>query len=464
MSHAIVMGGSIAGLCAAAALAKNFDRVTVLERDADPGRAPRRGAPQGNHVHALLRRGQQIIEALLPGTFEALRADGARAVDIGTGFRWFQFGGWKVDCEIGVDMWLQSRPLLEHHVRESLRGLANVELRFESAIDEPIHEGGRVRAVRMRDGEVLETDLVVDATGRGSRSPAWLEQWGYGRVKEQRVDIGLGYVSGLFELPADRRIDSALAVYQLPPDNRRGGLVFPIEDGRVCVTLQGYHGEHPPTDLAGFKAWARGLARPDLAELLEHATLVGDLRRFNYPTQVRRCYGRMLRLPGNYLVMGDAMCSFDPTFGQGMSVSAIQAEALTQLRPGMSTARWQRKLARMTLLPFSLTANEAHRWAETEGWQPPLGRFQRWYIAHVFEASCVDTLVYRRLMEVMHFLAPPAALFAPRVMARLLTTEREPKPASLAPAHPARLELPGPSIAELRARRFAPVQTRATAR
>jgi 2-polyprenyl-6-methoxyphenol hydroxylase-like FAD-dependent oxidoreductase len=442
MSHAIVMGGSIAGLCAAAALAKNYDRVTVLERDPEPGAQAHRGAPQGSHTHALLRRGQQIIEALLPGTFDALRAAGAQQVDMGSGFRWFQFGGWKASCETGVDMWLQSRPLLEHHVRESARRLPNVELRFEAPIDEPVHEGGRVRAVRMRDGELLEADLVVDATGRGSHSPGWLEQWGYGRVKEQQVEVGLSYVSGIFELPPGRQPDAALAIYHLPPGNRRCGYVFPVEGNRVIITLIGYHGDHPPMDLQGFRDWARGLLRPEVAKVLRHATLVGELRRFNYPTQIRRCYGAMLRLPNNYLVMGDAMCSFDPTFGQGMSVAAMQAEALTQLRPGMSTRRWQRKLARMTILPFSMTANEAHRWAETTGWQPPLARLQRWYIARVFEASCTDELVYRRLLQVMHFLAPATDLFAPRVMARLLAVQREAAvPLQLPAAHSAELSL-----------------------
>jgi hypothetical protein len=365
-------------------------------------------------------------------------------VDAGSGFRWFQFGSWKAGTETGVDMWLQTRPLLEHHVRESVRGLGNVELRFEAAIDEPVHEGGRVRAVRMRNGELLEADLVVDATGRGSHSPGWLEQWGYGRVKEQQVEVGLAYVSGIFELPLEHRSESALAVYHLPPENRRCGFVFPIEGNRVIITLIGYHGDHPPMELKSFRAWARGLLRSDVAEALQHGTLVGELRRFNYPTQMRRCFGSMLRLPDNFLVMGDAMCSFDPTFGQGMSVAAMQAEALTQLRPGMSTRRWQRKLSRMTWLPFSMTANEAHRWAETTGWQPPLARFQRWYIAHIFEASCVDKTVYERLIDVMHFLRPPAELFTPRIMAHLLAFHRETKRPALSPVRAAELSLSSP--------------------
>lgn len=439
MSHAIVMGGSIAGLCAAAALAKNFDRVTVLERDAEPGAIPRQGAPQGNHVHALMRRGQQTMEKLLPGLFGKLQADGARPVDMGS-LRWFLFG-WKGGDELGLDVWLQSRPLLEHHIRESVRRLSNVELRFEAAVDEPLHEGGRVRAIRMRDGELLEADVVVDATGRGSRSADWLEQWGYGRVKEQRIDVGLAYVSGIFELPAGRRPKSAIGVYHHPPSNRRCGVASPIEGNRVIITLIGYHGDHAPTDIAGFRAWSRGLQQDDIAEVLEAGVLVGELHRFDYPTQVRRCYGAMLRLPDNYLVMGDAMGSFDPTFGQGMSLAALQAEALMGLRPGRSTRRWQRKLSVMTLLPFLMSANEAHRYTQTTGWQPPLGRLQHWYTAHLFDASCVDTFVYRRLMEVMHLVASPTSLFSPRVMWRLLAAHREAKSPALAPARSAELSM-----------------------
>ncbi len=442
MSHAVVMGGSIAGLCAAAALAKNFDQVTVLERDPEPGCRPHRGVPQGHQGHALLLRGQQAIETLLPGTFDRLLEDGARRVDCGLGFRWFQFGSWKVRCETGVDLWMQSRPLLEYHVRESVRRLGNVELRFEAGIEEPVHEDGRVRGVRMRDGELLEADLVVDATGRASRSTTWLEQWGYGRVKEQKVDIGVGYVSGVFELAPGRAPDGGMGIFHIAPHNRRSALMLPIENNRVMISFVGYHGDHAPTEIDALRKWTRTLARPDIYELLEHATLVEELRRFKFPTQVRRAYESMRRLPNNYLVMGDAMCFFDPTFAQGMSLAAMQAESLLKLRPGMSTARWQRKLSRTTLVPFSMTSNEAHRWAETTGWQPPMGRFQRWYVEQVFKAATTDELVYRRLMHVMNFLSHPAALFTPRMVARMWAANRAAnRPLRLPPKRAASAEL-----------------------
>ncbi len=423
MSHAIIMGGSIAGLCAAAALARNFDRVTVLERDPEPGPTPRRGTPQANHVHALLARGQAIMDELFPGAFEALARDGAVRDDVGTSMRWFQYGGWKVNASIGVDVWYQSRPQLEHRIRQSLARNPRVELRFGVAIEQPIHEGGRVTGVRLRDGALLEADLVVDATGRGSRSATWLEQWGYGAVAEQKVRVGLAYVSGVFEpkRSSDSSSSRPVLVYQhAPMNNKRSGLSFPIEAGRKMVTLMGYHGDHAPTEIGAFREWAKTLLRPDLADELAEFELVGALHKFTYPELRRRCYGKLRRLPDRYLILGDAMCSVDPTFGQGMTVVAVQAEQLTKLRPRRATKRMQRRLYRLTDVPFAMTANEAHRWSETTGWKPSMSKLQRSYMSRVFEAANRDREVYRVLMQVMHFLLPPTALFRPGVVRRVL--------------------------------------------
>ncbi|PRP90691.1 putative epoxidase LasC [Enhygromyxa salina] len=450
MSHAIVMGGSIAGLCAAAALAKNFDRVTVLERDPEPGFEPgkRRGVPQGGHAHVLLRRGQEIMDGLFPGAFDALARGGSFRKDLGTAFRWFQFGEWKMRSELGVDAWYQSRPFLEHHLRQSLMRNPKVELRFEAGIEQPLHARGKVYGVRMRDGSELAGDLVVDATGRGSRSTTWLRDWGYGAVPEQRVKIGMGYVSGVFEPAADSEpVRGAVGVYQHAPVSKRLGLAFPLEGGRVMVTLCGYHGDHAPSDIEGFRAWAGTLLRPDISDVLAGATLIGKLRKSTFPEQIRRCYDRMLRLPNRYLVLGDAMCCFDPTFGQGMVVSAIQASELAAFkgfrgRPNTSTRRLQRRLSRTTVLPFTMTANEAHRWPETTGWTPALGGVQRAYIGKVYDGASHDPVIYRALVETMHFLAPPTALFRPRLAWRVLTAQApeakpEVRPEVRSPAKPA---------------------------
>jgi 2-polyprenyl-6-methoxyphenol hydroxylase-like FAD-dependent oxidoreductase len=449
MSHAIVIGGSIAGMCAAAALARNFDRVTVLERDLEPGSEARRGAPQGNHAHGLLNRGQAIMDELFPGLFDALARAGALRIDIGTSMRWFHFGSWRIRTPLGVHMWCQSRPLLEHHIRQILAGNPKVELRSGISVAAPIHENGRVRAVRLGDGSELDAELVVDATGRGSRSPKWLEQWGYGVVPEQRVRVGLAYVSGTFEVKdnAAQHAKETIAIYQHQPlGNKRGGLCSPVGADRMVVSLFGYHGDHPPTEITAFRKWAKTLLRPDIAVALDDLRLIGELHKFTYPEQLRRCYGTMRRLPEGYLIVGDAMCSFDPTFAQGMALGALQAEHLAKrARPGRSTQRLQRQLYRMTELPFKMTSCEAHRWSETTGWKPAFSGAMQACFSKMFEAASHDAEVYGALLRVMHFIAQPSELMRPGFFWRVLT-RRDPQAALERPASAFAGELSSPAL------------------
>ncbi|PRP90428.1 putative epoxidase LasC [Enhygromyxa salina] len=424
-------------MCAAAALASNFTKVTVLERDGKPGPQPRRAVAQSHHTHALLRRGQLIMDKLFPGAFDRLEADGASVGDMGEAVRWYHHGAWRARGELGIPIWFQSRPLLEWHLRERLAARANVELRFRCHVDAPLHARGRIHGVRLRDGEILDADLVVDAAGRGSRSPRWLSAWGYGEVAEERVELGLTYVSGLFELGPHARVDRGLMISTKAPVNRRGGIAFRVEGDRMMVTLFGYHGDRAPLDPAGFVEWSKTLGQPDIHELLAGARLVGKLRTHGMPYQQRRGYAAM-KLPAGYLVLGDALCSFDPTFGQGMTVAAIQAEQLTKLRPGQRTKPVQRSIARATHVPWMMTSTEAYAWLGPQA-EPPAGTaMAQQYLGRLFELAAHDLAAYRTLAQVSNMIRPAWQLLAPRMLARALLSRR-PK-LSLAPARPLPLE------------------------
>ena len=296
LDHAVVMGGSVAGLCAAAALSEVAKSVTLLERDPDPkGALVRKGTPQAHHAHALLNLGARSLESLFPGVLDELVARGAVHGDAAEVSRWYIHGGWRPSFVKGLEIRVQTRPLLEACLREHLQARNNASVRFATSVDAPIFDEAAklVRGVVLEGGERIDADLVVDATGRGSKSPKWLEQWGYGRVKEYSVELGLAYVSGLFTIPREALGVDVLMIYPRPPTdphfpgqlvNKRGGVAFHVEGDRWMVTQFGYHGDHAPTDLAAFGhhpgelvSHHRRGARPDAVVIADLVEDIGEL-------------------------------------------------------------------------------------------------------------------------------------------------------------------------------------------
>ena len=271
--HAIVLGGSIAGLLAARVLADAYEQVTVVDRDElVPGSGPRRGAPQGRHIHGLLARGAQVLDQLFPGLTAELAADGAPTGDI-LGDARFLFGGHRLArTDVGLDLLSVSRPLLEDRIRARVRALPGVRFAPSSdAVGLRCSPDGRritgVRLLRRADAsaeEVLDAGLVVDATGRGSRAPAWLQALGFGQPEVDRVRVDVGYVTRRYRLPPDS-LDGDLACLHGPtPDRLRGGALARLEGDVWMLTLFGLLGDHPPKDRDGFDGFARSLRFSDI--------------------------------------------------------------------------------------------------------------------------------------------------------------------------------------------------------
>lgn len=438
-AHAVVIGGSIAGMLAARVLAERFARVTVIERDRLPAQPDfRAGAPHARHPHGLLVRGQQIMEQLFPGLTEELKALGALPLDMGRGLT-LVIGATAVQpYDADLVALTFSRPLLEHAIRARLCALPQIALLagYEATGLLTDAAGRRVTGVRVRErgadelpAELLHADLVVDAAGRGSRLPEWLEELGYPSPEETTVDAQAGYSTRLYRVPAGVAPWKALYCMPQAPAQRRGCLVMPVEGGRWMVTLTGMDGDYPPTDEAAYQAFAATVPVPGFAAALAQAEPLTRPYGYRNIANRMRHYERLPRQPEGLLAMGDSVYALNPVYGQGMTVAALGALTLAAwLReqghgygvPGAARA-FQRRLARVNAQPWQLATGQDLLWPSTSGRKPdPLTRLLQRYVDRVLQAMVDDGAIAARFSRVQNMLSSPATLFHPRVLWRVL--------------------------------------------
>jgi 2-polyprenyl-6-methoxyphenol hydroxylase-like FAD-dependent oxidoreductase len=279
---------------------------------------------------------------------------------------------------------------------------------------------------------VIDADLVVDAGGRGSLTPRWLEALGYERPAESLVEVDIKYASRFFrrqgDLPGGHK---ALYIVGKPPGDKRLGILLPVEGDRWMALVAGVLGDHPPTDPAGYLAFARGLPVPDLHEAIKDLEPLGDIAGYKFPASRRRHYEQLRRLPEGLVVVGDALCSFNPIYGQGITTAALEALALDESlreRPkgdihGLAK-RYFARAGKATDLAWMMTTGEDFRYPEVKGDRPFYLPALEWYMNHVHRASAKDPEVFRAFVRAMHMVDSPFALFDPRIAARVLRAGR----------------------------------------
>lgn len=444
-NRAVVLGGSMAGLLAARVLADAFAEVVIVDRDKLTGvTEARRGVPQGRHTHGLLARGQQILDDLFPGfTAEAIAA-GIPTGDLGE-LRWF-FNGLRLRPKnTGLVCVSADRPVLESHVRARVASLPNVSFIEECDIvglqTEP---GGRrvtgARIQRRAAGsaeETLDADLVVDATGRGSRTPVWLEELGYARPAEERIKIDLTYTTRHYRLPDESILNGDLSINPVSsPSHPRGAFFSRVQDGRSILSLTGVLGDAAPTDPEGFLDWVRSLPVPDVYEAIKDAEPLDDAVSFTYPASVRRRYDQLEEFPDRLLVLGDAACSFNPVYGQGMTVAAQEAVVLSEhLRKGLPEPLvFLKDIAGVIEVPWQISAGGDLGFPEVEGPRPPEVQMMNAYMALLQSAATRDGMVTRTFMRVAGLVDPPTELMSPDTIYRVLKHGTPPRPGSAVPA------------------------------
>ena len=436
--HAVVLGGSLAGLLAARVLADHFDEVTLIERDAYPETTDaRKGIPQANHVHGLLVRGRQILEELFPGVQDEMIAAGAPVVDIANEIAWFTPAGWGVRFPSELMVLAFTRPLLDLHVRRRLAENPRVKILDNTDVVHLIRDSksDRVAAVMIcpRDSEMdrrvareLSADLVLDATGRASRAPRWLEDMGYQPIEEIVIDAHLAYASRLYRIPENFDVDWHCAYVQAaPPNEKRGAILFKVEGNRWLVTLIGRGGDMPPADELGFLAFARSLRVSTIFDATRSAEPLTPIKTHRATQNRLRRYERAKRLPENFVLLGDAVCAFNPVYGQGMTTAALGAMELRRClrESGLKnlSRRFQKRLAKTNAAPWLLAIGEDYRYRETVGGSPTLmTRFMHRYMDHVVQLATHSVPIRQVLLLAFNMLVPPAALFRPRVLFRVL--------------------------------------------
>lgn len=432
--RAIVVGGSIAGLFAARVLADHYDRVVVLDRDtldADPTQ-PRRNVPQGHHIHALLGRGKLILDDLFPGLVEELEATGVPVGDFGMTCHWY-FGGQRIQItEAGIACVAAGRPRLEAAVRARVCNLPNVVVRDQVEVTGLLTDPGRVVGARLlpRGGgeEELLADLVVDASGRGSRLPTWLRAMGVDEPEVETVEMDLTYTTCDFEGPLDFDPigDNIAIIPAATPDSPRGAIFARLPD-RYAVSLTGILGDRPPRTHAEFLAFVESLPVPEIAKAVANARPLGEPHSFHFPASRRIRYDRVRNFPTGVLAVGDSFSAFNPVYAQGMTVAAMAAELLAEhLRAHLVPRpdRFHRQLARVVDVPWSLAAGADLGYAGVIGRRTPATRIGNAYITRLQGRAVTDPVLSRQFLRVAGLVDPPTALLRPGIMARTLLPSR----------------------------------------
>lgn len=444
-SHAVVIGGSIAGLMTARILTDYFEKVTVIERDRFPLLAePRSGVPQCTQMHMLLTQGRQIMEDLFPGLAAELIAEGAVTVDMGGDMEWLNPFGWTTRFPSEFKVLSFSRHILDWLIHRRLLGMSQVHFLEESYVTQLIAtpDGTSVTGVEFRQrqetGDAQEqnlvADFVVDASGYSSQASKWLKALGYEAPKETVITADMGYTGRIYEIPTGFQSDwKGVYLQSSPPERTSMAILFPIENNRwilgFCTTLP----YRVSKDEAALLDGLQQLPSPMIYNAIKDAKPCTPIRIYHSPGNRLFHYETLKQQPERFVVLGDAVCVFTPIYGQGMSVAALGVKALEtclqniaqQPSPSLTGLPkiFQKQLAKINAMPWMTATTQDAKYPSVRGITkaPNLPeKLMGWYINQVIHLTVHDPQTTLSFFEVMHMLKSADTLLQPRILLQVL--------------------------------------------
>jgi len=422
-------------------LSEYFDQVLAIDRDDIEDRpVVHKSVPQGHHLHAFLQGGLNVVSSLYPSITEELRRLGATRIAMGRNAVWYTpngkaynfTGSVRTPFDSGLEGFCASRGLLEFVIRRRTSAISNIHFEYGTAITELICRDTTVVGVRTADSRSIEADLVVDATGRARRARQWLAAIGFSSPDETEIGLDTAYSTANFRRPESFSGEPLIFITGPAPHFTRRGYVITIEDGALLVSLIGRFGDFPPTDKEGFIAFAKEL-HSDLAyRIVKDGEQLTAIAHQRFVSSVQRHYERMGRCPQGFVVIGDALCHFNPIYAQGMSAAAKQVEILQEILS--DSAKQSRGLngiassfftqaAEFNSTPWNLAAGADFAFPQTRGVRPRGTAEQAQYFQQLDKLAQEDSEVLRLMTEVFHLVQPFSVLqqepFRSRVLGRL---------------------------------------------
>ncbi|BBX96622.1 FAD-binding oxidoreductase [Mycobacterium lacus] len=437
---AVVIGGSIAGIAAAKVCSETFDRVIVLEKDGPHRRREGRpGAAQGWHLHHLLTAGQIELERFFPGIVDDMVREGAFRVDMAAQYRIRLGGTWKKPGTSDIEIVCAGRPLLEWCVRRRLDDEPRVDFRYESEVTDLVFDRAANSvigvAVQHEDGqlEVVPAEFVVDASGKNTRVPEFLERIGIGAPEVEQDIINCFYSTMQHRVPPERRWQDKVMVicYAYRPFEDTYAAQYYTDSSRTILStsLVAYNCYSPPRTAREFREFADLMPSPVIGENIDGLEPASPIYNFRYPNMLRLRYEKKRNLPRALVAVGDAYTSADPVSGLGMSLALKEVREMQVLlakyggRHRDLPRRYYRSIAKMADTAWFVIREQNLRFdwmKDVDKKRPFYFRVLTWYMDRLVELVHDDLGAYREFLAVVHLVKPPSALMKPGIASRVI--------------------------------------------